>query len=162
MLLKDEVKILRRLPLFAGVEPTKLKLLAFTSDRLRYAPGGVLFRQGDMGDAAYVILSGIAEVLIESPAGPIKVAEVREDAIVGEIAILCDVARTATVRAMTDLDALRINKEHFLNLMKDYPEITIEVIRELANRLSVTSMELSEERAKARRHQEEMLVGKDD
>ncbi|WP_448816146.1 cyclic nucleotide-binding domain-containing protein, partial [Bacillus safensis] len=98
-LLKDEVEMLRRIPLFSGVAPAKLKLLAFTSDRVSYRADQALFRQGDMGDAAYVILSGTAEVSVDTPNGQIKVAEVEHDSIVGEIAILCDVLRTATVTA---------------------------------------------------------------
>ncbi|GAI32825.1 MULTISPECIES: cyclic nucleotide-binding domain-containing protein [Phyllobacterium] len=148
MLLKDEVEMLRRIPLFSGVAPAKLKLLAFTSDRVSYRADQALFRQGDMGDAAYVILSGTAEVSVDTPNGQIKVAEVEHDSIVGEIAILCDVLRTATVTASTPLEALRISKEHFLKLLSDYPEMTIEIMRVLASRLSHTTAELSEERSK--------------
>ena len=151
MLLKDEVQMLRRVPLFAGVEPTKLKLLAFTSDRVSYAAGEILFRQGDRGDAAYVILTGKADILVEAPGGQIKVAEVEDNSIVGEIAILCDVSRTATVKAATELEALRISKEHFLKLLTDFPEMTIEIMRELASRLSRTTAELTEARARARK-----------
>ena len=65
MLLKDEVGMLRRVPLFSGVEPAKLKLLAFTSDRVSYSEGQILFNQGDEGDAAYVILKEFPEMTIE-------------------------------------------------------------------------------------------------
>ncbi len=92
MLLKDEVEMLRRVPLFSGVAPAKLKLLAFTSERVSYKSGQVLFNQGDPADAAYVILSGAADILADSPSGEIKVAEIEHDSIVGEIAILCDVS----------------------------------------------------------------------
>ncbi len=105
MLLKDEVGMLRRVPLFSGVEPAKLKLLAFTSDRVSYSAGQILFHQGDEGDAAYVILSGNADILVDSETGQIKVAEVEPNSIVGEIAILCDVSRTATVQAAGPLEA---------------------------------------------------------
>ena len=132
MLLNDEVGMLRRVPLFSGIEPTKLKLLAFTSDRVSYSAGQILFRQGDEGDAAYVILSGTAEVLVESESGQIKVAELEPNSIVGEIAILCNVSRTATVRAAAPLEALRIRKEHFLRLLTEFPEMTIEILRVLA------------------------------
>ena len=47
MMLKDEVGMLRQVPLFAGIEPSKLKLLAFTSDRVTYKDGQELFHQGD-------------------------------------------------------------------------------------------------------------------
>jgi CRP-like cAMP-binding protein len=147
VLLNDEVKMLRQVPLFAGVSPAKLKLLAFTSERVAYRAGEVLCRQGEVGDAAFVILSGSAEIVVDASAGPIRVAEIGENAIVGEIAILCDIARTATVIALTPLEALRISKETFVKLLADFPEMTIEVMRVLADRLSQTTMELTEARS---------------
>jgi CRP-like cAMP-binding protein len=149
VLLNDEVKMLKQVPLFAGVSPPKLKLLAFTSERVVYRAGEVLCHQGDVGDAAFVILSGHAEVVVERPSGPIKVAEIGENAVVGEIAILCDVNRTATVVAQTQVEALRISKDSFLKLLADFPEMTIEVMRVLANRLSQTTAELTEARSLA-------------
>jgi CRP-like cAMP-binding protein len=148
VLLNDEVKMLKQVPLFAGVSPAKLKLLAFTSERVLYREGETLFLQGDPGDAAFVILSGRADVLVEGPKGPIRVAELEENAIVGEIAILCDVARTATVKAVTQVEALRISKENFFKLLTDFPEMTIEVVRVLADRLSQTTAELTEVRSR--------------
>lgn len=148
MLLNDEVKTLRSLPLFCGVPSAKLKLLAFTSERMSFRPGEVLFHQGDVGDAAYVILSGRAAVLVESPEGQAQVAEVADNAIVGEIAILCNNTRSATVKALTTLEVLRIGKEQFLKLMSDFPDLMIEVVRVLASRLSQTTSELTETRAR--------------
>jgi CRP-like cAMP-binding protein len=75
------------------------------------------------------------------------VAEISENAIVGEIAILCDIARTATVVALTQVEALRISKDSFVKLLADFPEMTIEVMRVLADRLSQTTMELTEARS---------------
>jgi CRP-like cAMP-binding protein len=132
------------------VAPAKLKLLAFTSDRVTYAPGQIIVRQGEVGDAAYVVLSGEAEVLVDSPNGQIKVAEVHPNAIVGEIAILCNAMRTATVRATTSVETLRIRKDHFLRMLGEYPEMTVEIMRVLADRLSHTTAELSEERSRHR------------
>ena len=146
MLLNDEVKTLRQVPLFAGVSPAKLKLLAFTSERVGYRAGDVLFQQGDVGDSAVVILAGRADVVVDGAKGPIKVAEIGENAIVGEIAILCDIARTATVIAQTEVEVLRIGKDNFLKLLGDFPEMTIEVMRVLAQRLSQTTLELTEAR----------------
>jgi CRP-like cAMP-binding protein len=146
-MLKDEVNILRQVPLFAGVAPAKLKLLAFASDRVSYRPGEILFRQGDPGDAAYVVLEGTADILAEVNGGMIKVAEVADNSIVGEIAILCDVSRTATVKASAPLEALRIRKDDFLKLLADYPDAMFEILRSLAQRLTRTTAELTEARA---------------
>ncbi len=148
MSLKDEIEMLRRVPLFADVSPAKLKLLAFTSDRVNYESGQVLFNQGDQGDAAYVLLSGSADILISSPSGEIKVGSVGPNDIVGEIAILCDVARTSTIKVTTPVAALRIWKDHFLKLLAEFPEIAIEIMRMLASRLSHTTADLTEARSK--------------
>ncbi|MET0481951.1 MAG: cyclic nucleotide-binding domain-containing protein [Aestuariivirgaceae bacterium] len=151
MILKDEVELLRRVPLFAGVEPSKLKLLAFTSDRMSFEAGQTLFEQGDPGDAAYVVLTGSAEVLVNRAGSQIKVADLEKNAIVGEIAILCDVPRTATVRAQDRLETLRISKDQFLRLLAEFPDMAIEIMRVLADRLGRTTAELSEARAQLSR-----------
>ena len=147
LMLKDEVQTLRQVPLFAGVAPAKLKLLAFASDRVSYRSGEILFHQGDPGDAAYVILEGKADILADANGGQIKIAELSDNAIVGEIAILCDVSRTATVKAAGPLEALRIRKDDFLKLLADYPDMMLEILRSLAQRLTRTTSELTEARA---------------
>ena len=148
MKLKDEVELLKRVPLFSQMDPAKLKLLAFTSERVSFQAGQTLCEQGDAGDAAYVIIRGEATVLVDTPNGQIPVASVGENAVIGEIAILCDVPRTATVRADSKVETLKIEKEHFLRLMKEFPDLAIEVMRELAGRLTETTAELSQARNK--------------
>lgn len=150
MSLNEEVEVLRGVPLFARIDPAKLKLLAFTSERLVFPPRSELFRQGDPGDAAYIILDGEADVLVDSPeGGEIVVAEVRRNDFVGEIAILIDVPRTATVRAKTDLSTLVVTKEAFLGMAVDFPDVAIEIMRELAQRLADTTAQLTAARAAA-------------
>ena len=99
MSLNEEVELLRNIPMFANIEPSKLKLLAFTSERMTFKAGDALFSQGEPGDSAYVIIDGEADVLVDTPKGPLTVAKLKRNDIVGEIAILCDVPRTATVQA---------------------------------------------------------------
>ena len=145
--LNEEVELLKKVPLFSKIEAAKLKLLAFTSQRMTFQPGQELCHQGDPGDAAYVIITGEADVLVETDKGEIPVATVAENAVIGEIAVLCEVPRTATVRAKTELQALKIEKEHFLRMMREFPELSIEVMRVLAERLTNTTAELSKARA---------------
>src|SRR5918992_3894055 len=142
MSIDDEVAVLRRIPLFARIEPRKLKLLAFTSERLTFEPGQILFEQGAEGDAAYVIIDGRADIVVEAPSGPTSLARVECNAIVGEIAILGDVPRTATVKALTRLETLRISKDQFLKLLREFPEIAVEIMRVLALRLAKTNQQL--------------------
>ncbi len=146
MSIKEEVDILRNIPLFAKLEPAKLKLLAFTSERLSFAPGQLLFNQGDAGDAAYVIIDGEADVLIDTAAGKTRVAVLSRNSIVGEIAILCDVPRTATVVAKSPLVVLRIAKDTFFRLVTEFPQMAVEIMRELALRLERTNTQLRDAR----------------
>ena len=142
MSIKEEVEILRNIPLFAKLEPAKLKLLAFTSERLTFEPGQTFFHQGDAGDAAYILIDGQADVQINTPGGPITVATLGRNAIVGEIAILCDVPRTATVIAKSPLIVLRIAKDTFFRLVTEFPQMAVEIMRELALRLEKTNTQL--------------------
>jgi CRP/FNR family cyclic AMP-dependent transcriptional regulator len=149
MSIKEEVEVLRNIPLFAKLEPAKLKLLAFTSERLTYEAGQPLFQQGDPGDAAYIVMEGAADVMINTPKGPIKVATLGRHAIIGEIAILCDVPRTATVLANQHTVVLKINKDTFFRLVTEFPQMSVEIMRELARRLEKTNEQLRTALAKA-------------
>ncbi|MEM7289887.1 MAG: cyclic nucleotide-binding domain-containing protein [Pseudomonadota bacterium] len=144
--LNEEVDMLRKIPLFASIDPGKLKLLAFASDRKNYKDRQDLFKQGENGDAAYVIVEGLADVVVETETGEVVVAQLGSNEFIGEISILCDVPRTATVRAAGDLITLKVKKEHFIGLVSQVPELGIEVMRELASRLSKTTAELGEAR----------------
>lgn len=144
--LSEEVEMLRKIPLFASIDPGKLKLLAFASDRKVYQDKQDLFKQGEIGDAAYVVVEGTADIVVETDAGEVVVAQLGSNEFIGEISILCDVPRTATVRANGDLKTLKVKKEHFLGLISQVPELGIEVMRELASRLSKTTAELGDAR----------------
>ncbi|NUB14461.1 cyclic nucleotide-binding domain-containing protein [Azospirillum brasilense] len=144
MSIAEEVNCLRRIPLFANIDTAKLKLLAFTSERLSFRSGAILFEQDGMGTCAYILLRGEAEVIVTGPGGPLAVATLGSNEIVGEIAILCDVPRTATVRASTDLEALCVPKDHFLQMIADFPQMGLEIMRSLAHRLELTTMRLRE------------------
>jgi CRP-like cAMP-binding protein len=146
--INEDVELLRRIPMFAKVEPAKLKLLAFTSERVTYDGGQELFHQGDISDAAYIIVDGTADVVVDSPKGPLTVARLGQNEFVGDIGILCDVPRTATVRAATQLITLKITKELFFRMVTDFPAMGVEVMRVLAHRLELTTKQLQEAKSR--------------
>jgi len=150
MSIQTEVELLRRIPLFASIDTSRLKLLAFTSERLAFDAGAVLFREGDRGDSAFLILGGSVDVSVSSPSGPVIVATLEQNTIVGEMALLCDMPRTATVTAKEPLDTLRIKKDLFFQLLRDLPQMTLEIMRELAVRLHNANKEVSAAHAKLR------------
>ena len=144
MNLNEEVELLKGVPILAKIEPAKLKLLAFTSERVNYNEGQEVCHQGDPGDAMYVILGGVADVLIDTDKGQIRVAELKKNGFFGETAILCDAPRNATVKASESLQTLKISKDMFYRLVSEFPTMAIEMMRELAHRVEDTNQKLRE------------------
>ena len=142
MTLETEVQSLRQVPMFRDVDPARLKLLAFTSERVQFSDGQRFFSQGDPSDAAYVILDGRASVLLNTPSGDIQVAELGSNALVGEMGILSDTPRSATIQAAEPTTALRIDKRVFLELLAQFPQMSLAIMRELAKRLERTNAQL--------------------
>ncbi|HYV87757.1 MAG TPA: Crp/Fnr family transcriptional regulator, partial [Candidatus Polarisedimenticolia bacterium] len=121
-------------------EPAKLKLLAFTSERAVFQAEEILFHQGDAADSAYIIVAGEVAIDVESPGGgSTRVAKLGKDQIVGEIGILADVPRTATVTATAPTTTLKISKELFFRMVSDFPTMAVEVMRVLAHRMETTN-----------------------
>jgi len=154
MSLKQEFELLRRVPIFTEIEPVKLKLLAFMSERVAFDPGKLLMGQGDPADAAYLIIEGHAEVIAETPAGPVILATVGANEIVGEMGILCNAPRNATVRAKDRLVALRISKELFMRMVREFPNIAVSIMQELAHRLEANNNQLRAALAETKRLRE--------
>ena len=129
--------------MFSNIEPARLKLLAFASERVSFDPGDILFHQGDDSDAAYVILQGNANVNLDTGEKQITVASIGEGSFVGEMGIICDSPRTATIEAVESIQALRISREVFINMIKEFPTMALEVMRELVARLENTNAKLA-------------------
>ena len=142
MNLNEEVEILKGVPLFAKMEPAKLKLLAFTGERMTFGTDQEVCHQGEPGDAMYVILGGVADVLIDTPTGQLRVAQLKKNGFFGETAILCDAPRNATIKASESLLTLKIKKDMFYKLVSEFPAVAIEMMRELAHRVEDTNQKL--------------------
>ncbi len=106
----EDLALLRGTPIFEPLPPRVLERVARNSVHSSVPAGTVLIREGDVGDRFYVVASGQAEV---ATAGR-KVAVLGPGDYVGEIALLRDVPRTATVIALTDSRLLTLEREEFL------------------------------------------------
>lgn len=132
----QEAEMLRKVPFFEKLDPAKLKLLAFTSRAMRFAPGEILMTKGESSDSAYVILEGEVEVLGETHAGEFVVAVVGSNALIGEMSLILDGPRVATVRARSAVRTLRISADVFLRLLCENPSCSLHVMRTLSTRLA--------------------------
>jgi len=134
--LKTEADALGKIPMFAKLEPSKLRLLAFTSQSLTFDDGEILFNQGDPSDSAYVLLDGDTEVLVGS-GDNVEVAGVLGiNELVGEMGVLANAPRSATIRARGQVVALRIEADMFLDLLAENPSVALDVMRQLSSKLA--------------------------
>lgn len=135
--ISQEAELLRKVPMFSKMESSKLKLLAFTSESLAFDDGESLCRAGDLADCAYVIMSGEVEILGETPDGAEVIFGVRgANELIGEMAVVTNSPRSASVRALGEVMAMRIMDEALLKLLSENPEIALDVMRQLSERLA--------------------------
>ncbi|GFZ87225.1 cyclic nucleotide-binding domain-containing protein [Elstera cyanobacteriorum] len=133
--LQQEVQTLRMVPMFSQLDPARLKLISFASERVQIMPGEEFIREGEEGEDAFVLLSGRAEVTLEGGETHVKLGEVAENQIVGMIALLSHGRRTATVRALEPLECLRLPKDVFHQMVRDLPDFALAVMRDLSDAL---------------------------
>jgi CRP-like cAMP-binding protein len=135
MTLDGEVDTLQQVPMFKQVDRATLKLMAVMSDRMTYEADEILFNQGDISDSVYVVLSGSFDVINVSSGEEVRLARLEGGTIVGDLGVLGDRPRSATIRSVTPMHVLRIEKDDFLGLIQQVPKLAMAVARELALRL---------------------------
>jgi CRP/FNR family transcriptional regulator, cyclic AMP receptor protein len=122
---------LARVPLFAGLSKEQLRQIGSLMTRLDVGAGTVLARQGDVGREFVILLEGEVDVVHDG-----KVVSTRGAGdYVGEIALLDNRPRTATVTAKTDVVAEVLNRAEFSSLLATSPDLSNEVMATMARRL---------------------------
>jgi signal transduction histidine kinase len=127
---------LRKSPLFEGLSDEELYQLVDNAERFTYRAGDVLMQQGDLGDSAHIVLNGGFEIQKQSGQSIIKIDVRRPGEIIGEMALLSNAPRSATVVAVCDSETLCISQEAFENLLSTSPSATLAVLHWVMARLS--------------------------
>lgn len=127
---------LRKSPLFEGLSDEELQQLMDNARPVSLRAGEVLMKQGDPGDTAYVVVSGEFEVHKQSGQSKIKIDIRNPGDVLGEMALLSQAPRSATVTAATDCETLAISKEVFDNLLSTSPSASKAVLHWIMARLS--------------------------
>ncbi|HUF55401.1 MAG TPA: cyclic nucleotide-binding domain-containing protein [Thermohalobaculum sp.] len=135
--------VLREMELFARVDDRQIRAVAMMGEELSFRDGERLFEQGDEGDAAYVVISGAVEVIVRVDDGERSVATLGQGEIFGEIAVLCDRPRTSAIAAKGSLVVFRLDRPVILNMLREFPDVALQMIRILGRRLELTTQRLA-------------------
>jgi CRP-like cAMP-binding protein len=127
---------LERVPLFAELAGRELDLLAKMARERQFPPDTDIVRQGEGGIGVYVLVSGRAQVLRQTEQGAVRLLdEVGPGAVFGELAVLDEAPRVATVRATTACHCLILPRWEFLATLRANGELATKLLRDLARRL---------------------------
>ena len=132
----QEAEQLRKVPMFSKLEASKLKLLAFTSEAVEFHDQDILFTVNDPSDSAYVIMSGEVEILVDTEDGMVPVVTRGKNELIGEMAVLTNSPRSATLRAKGLVKTLRISDDAFLKMLSESPDVALDVMRQLSKKLA--------------------------
>jgi CRP/FNR family cyclic AMP-dependent transcriptional regulator len=132
------MKQLMQIPIFRGLSEAEAGTLIEIADESTVTKGGMVFQEGDAGDAVYVVLEGSVEVLKKDKAGAQQqLAKMGDGSVLGEMSLVSgNAARSASALAVTDLKLLKMPSDRFAKLLKTDGVGALKVVHNLAQVLS--------------------------
>ena len=127
-----KVELISRVPLFARCSKKELRMIANLADQIEWPEGKTLIKQGRLGSEFFILIEGTASVSQDGS----KLRDLAAGEWVGEIALISDVPRTATVVATSPISALVMTRGAFSQLMTDSPSIAAKVLAGLGERVA--------------------------
>jgi CRP/FNR family transcriptional regulator, cyclic AMP receptor protein len=127
---------LREVPLFSEMDEQEVAGIRSIMEELKFKPGQVIIREGELGDLFYVITEGHAEVLIRDANGSdVILHEAGPGDFFGELSMLTSEPRSARVRAVEHLTTLALERDEFFEFLRTHTHAAIDVMVELGGRL---------------------------
>lgn len=145
--LEENLEVLRRNPVFSEIPVQRLRVYAYLSRRMRFREGEFLFRQGDRDPRGYILMAGRAQIIREYKDQSLILNELKEGEFFGGLALLADVGRLFSIRAVTAVECLTVDRESFRKLVVQFPEVAIKAIDTMIKRIVLMEERLLEMKA---------------
>jgi CRP/FNR family transcriptional regulator, cyclic AMP receptor protein len=128
--------VLAQVPLFSDLTKSELQALAANCREREYPAGATLLRQGETGIGLFIITDGKVQVSQQPGSGEVRdLGTFERGAVLGEMSLLDDMPRTATVTALTDTHALAVPVWDFRAALREQPDIAVKLLGILSRRL---------------------------
>lgn len=138
------IQLLRRVPLFTDLDDGELAALARVLRTRHCAKGTIVLAQDEPGSVAFVIVTGQVDVLLESDDGrQFIVAQLGPGDHFGEMSLLDDAPRSATIATTAEADLLVLRREEFLGELKRNPEMMLRMLQSISRRLRRTDAQVA-------------------
>ena len=135
---------LKKVPLFEDLDQRSLDAISNSAVEQRYSAGQDIVRQGDSGVGAFIVRSGRVEILQDRAGQQTRIGELGTGDVFGEMALLDEFPRSATVRAIEPTTCLGITRWHFRGILEEHPQIALALLPVLTRRLRNAEQKLAE------------------
>lgn len=134
------ISLLRQVPLFRHLNEEQLTRLSQISPRKGFKAGTLLFREKEPGDVFYIVVSGSVKVFTTGNGGEEKILSVfHAGDNFGELSLIDGKPRSASAQLLEDSMFLTLRGSDFLQLLKDYPDMSLSIMQELCRRIRETN-----------------------
>lgn len=141
---KNEIlKSLKKVKLFSGLSSQELLQILNLSKIKSYGKGMTVFSQNTSGKSLYIILKGMIKIFEQTEKRKKILAYMGEREFFGELALLGKNVRSATAQTVTNVEVIIIDKNEFLKLIKNYPVVCFNLLKEISNRLLIADKEIA-------------------
>ena len=127
--------ILRQSHVFSPLPMEAVKLFAYLCTREFYKQGDYLFKAGEDDGCSYRILTGSADLILERDGKESVIRSYPKETLVGALSMLAPMPRLFSLRAASDLTAMVMTREKFSKVIEKFPELTLQVIKAVANKI---------------------------
>lgn len=141
----DKIQFLRQVDLFRSLSDKALLDLSAITIEQNIPAKTIVFKEGDKGDALYIIKNGKVNILKRNSSGLDSVlVSLGKSAVIGDMAIIDEQPRSASVATIQETSFLIITKDDFRNLLASVPEISFQILKLTTERLRATNVHLKE------------------
>ena len=130
------ISIFQDKEVFFGLSDEQLAEIAFVAERKRYNPGELLFNEGEMGDALFIIESGLVDLTVKKGEGELKLATLPAGAVIGEMTLINIETRSATATAASESSAIIVKNSALSGIFNQNRELFIVVLVNITRILS--------------------------
>jgi CRP-like cAMP-binding protein len=142
------LEFLKRVSWFEDLDQKSLDAIANAAVEQSYQPGQFIMRQGDTGVGAFIIRSGKVDVIQDRDGREITLATLGPGDVVGEMALLDEFPRSASVRASEPTTALGIQRWHFRGILESHPQLALALLPILTRRIRAAEGSLPHQAAR--------------
>lgn len=138
------LSILRQVILFQDISPASLELMLQHMTEQCFPTGEIVFHEGDQGDRFFLILEGKMHIYVKRQGTVVTYTRLQHGGCFGEMALIDDGPRSATVQAEEPSRCLTLSKQDFNVLLATYPQLALGVMKNLSQRLRQISEQIQE------------------